>query len=234
MPRWTCRTRKPTPPAPRGSVSRCWYYRSRHLDCWLKGGDECPAYDGENQFHALFGGGPCYAVHPSDLAPALLALNAQVRLQGRGGARTLPIAEFFSLPTENRRHETAVGRDELLVSVFIPQLPKGTRSIYLKAMDRQAWSFALVAVAAAVRLEGRRIADARLVLGGVAPIPWRASAAEQVLLEAEGSDGLFPRTAEAALSGVEPLAHNAYKVPLAKNLIRRALATVTQEEVASA
>ena len=212
---------------------RCWYFRHRLLHCWLKGGTECPAHDGENQFHALFGGGPCYAVHPSDLAPALLALNAQVRLQGRGGARTLPIAEFFSLPTENRRHETAIGRDELLVSVFIPRLPKGTCSIYLKAMDRRVWAFALVAVAAAVRLEGRRIADARLVLGGVAPIPWRASAAEQVLLEAEVSDALFARTAESALSGVEPLEHNAYKVPLAKNLIQRALATVTRDEGAA-
>jgi xanthine dehydrogenase YagS FAD-binding subunit len=212
---------------------RCWYFRHRLLHCWLKGGTQCPAHDGENQFHALFGGGPCYAVHPSDLAPALLALNAQVRLQGRGGARTLPIAEFFSLPTENRRHETAIGRDELLVSVFIPRLPKGTCSIYLKAMDRRVWAFALVAVAAAVRLEGRRIADARLVLGGVAPIPWRASAAEQVLLEAEVSDALFARTAESALSGVEPLEHNAYKVPLAKNLIQRALATVTRDEGAA-
>jgi xanthine dehydrogenase YagS FAD-binding subunit len=77
---------------------RCWYFRNRLLHCWLKGGTECPAHDGENQFHALFGGGPCYAVHPSDLAPALLALDAQVHLPGRGGARTLPIPEFLSLP----------------------------------------------------------------------------------------------------------------------------------------
>jgi xanthine dehydrogenase YagS FAD-binding subunit len=104
--------------------------------------------------------------------------------------------------------------------------------VYLKAMDRKVWAFALVAVAAAVRLDGRRVVDARLVLGGVAPIPWRASAAEHVLLGAKATDELFAGAAEAALSGVEPLRHNAYKGPLAQNLIRRALTTITQREVA--
>jgi xanthine dehydrogenase YagS FAD-binding subunit len=208
---------------------RCWYFRNRRLDCWLKGGGECPAYDGENQLHALFGGGPCHAVHPSDLAPALLAFDAQVRLQGSGGARSLPLAEFFSLPSEDRRHETAIGRDELLLSVSLPPLPEGSRSTYLKAMDRKVWAFALVAVAAAVRLDGRRVADARLVLGGVAPIPWRVSAAEQELLGAEVSPELFARAAEIALSGAEPLRHNAYKVTLAKALIQRALTAVTED-----
>jgi xanthine dehydrogenase YagS FAD-binding subunit len=211
---------------------RCWYFRNHLLPCWLKGGTECPAHDGANRFHALFGGGPCYAVHPSDLAPALLALDAQVRLRGRGGTRTLPVAEFFSLPTVDRRHETEIKRDELVLSVLIPRSPEGTRSVYLKAMDRKVWAFALVAVAAAVRLDGRRVVDARLVLGGVAPIPWRASAAEHVLLGAKATDELFAGAAEAALSGVEPLRHNAYKGPLAQNLIRRALTTITQREVA--
>jgi xanthine dehydrogenase YagS FAD-binding subunit len=210
---------------------RCWYFRSRLLHCWLKGGTECPARDGENQFHALFGGGPCYAVHPSDLAPALLALDAQVRLQGTGGGRTVPIAEFYSLPTEDRRHETEIRCHELLLSVLVPRLAEGTRSAYLKAMDRKVWAFALVAVAATVRLEGHHITDARLILGGISPIPWRASAAEQELCGAEASAGLFARAADAALADAEPLQHNAYKVSLTKNLIRRALTTLTQEEV---
>jgi xanthine dehydrogenase YagS FAD-binding subunit len=207
---------------------RCWYFRNRHLNCWLKGGEECPAYDGENQFHAIFGGGPCYAVHPSDLAPALLALEAQVRLQGSAGARALPLAEFFAMPSEGRRHETAIGRDALLLSVSLPPLPECSRGTYVKAMDRKVWAFALVAVAAVVRLDGRRIFDARLVLGGVAPIPWRVSAAEQELLGAKVSAELFTRAAEVALAGAEPLRHNAYKVSLAKALIRRALTTVTE------
>jgi xanthine dehydrogenase YagS FAD-binding subunit len=213
---------------------RCWYFRNHLLPCWLKGGAECPAYYGENQFHALFGGGPCYAVHPSDLAPALLVLEAQVQLRGRGGIRAMPLAEFFSLPKAQRRHETEIGRDELLLSVLLPPLPMGTHTAYLKAMDRKVWAFALVAVAAAVRLDGRRVADARLVLGGVAPIPWRVSAGERQLLGVEVSSELFARAAEAALSGAEPFRYNAYKVPLAKALIRRALATVARDGVAGA
>lgn len=208
---------------------RCWYFRNRRLDCWLKGGEECPAYDGENQFHALFGGGPCHAVHPSDLAPALLALEAQVHLQGAEGARSLPLAEFFSMPTEDRRQETVVGSDELLLSVSLPPPPEGSRSTYVKAMDRKVWAFALVAVAAMVRLDGRRIANARLILGGVAPIPWRVSAAERELLGAEASPEVFARAAEIALSGAEPLRHNTYKVSLANALIQRALTTITAD-----
>jgi xanthine dehydrogenase YagS FAD-binding subunit len=144
----------------------------------------------------------------------------------------MPLAEFFALPREDRRHETAIGRDELLLSVLLPPLPAGTHTVYLKAMDRQVWAFALVAVAATVRLEGRRVTDARLVLGGVAPIPWRVSAAECELRGAEVSAELFARVAEAALSGAEPLRHNAYKLSLGKALIRQALATVAGEGVA--
>jgi xanthine dehydrogenase YagS FAD-binding subunit len=210
---------------------RCWYFRNRLLACWLKGGADCPAYKGENQFHALFGGGPCRAAHPSDLAPSLLALDAQVRLQGRGGGRTVPMAEFYALPTEDRRQETEIRSSELLLSVFVPRLPEGTRSVYLKAMDRKVWAFALVAVAATMRLEGPRIADARLVLGGVAPIPWRAVAAEQELCGAEASAGLFVRAANAALADAVPLQRNAYKVSLARNLILRALATLAPDRV---
>lgn len=211
---------------------RCWYFRNPRFQCWLKGGEACPAYAGESHFHALFGGGPCYAVHPSDLAPALLTLDAQVHLQGPGGERTLPLAEFFALPSGARRTETVVGSDELLLSVRLPRLPDGTRGTYLKAMDRKVWAFALVGVAVMVRLGGqggRRIEAARLTLGGVAPIPWRAAAAEQILVGAEVSDALFAHTAEAALAGAEPLRHNGYKLSLAKSLIRQALTTLTGE-----
>jgi xanthine dehydrogenase YagS FAD-binding subunit len=211
---------------------RCWYFRNPRFHCWLHGGAECPAYAGENQLHALFGGGPCYAVHPSDLAPALLALEAQVQMRGREGERTLPLAEFFAVPVAARRTETVIGRDEILLSVRLPPLPERTRSTYLKAMDRKVWAFALVGVAAVVRLDvqtGRRIEDARLSLSGVAPIPWRAVAAEQALVGAEVSDALFTHAAEAALASAEPLLHNAYKLPLAKALIRRALSTLTED-----
>ena len=203
---------------------RCWYFRTPLVHCWLKGGDECQARDGENAFHALFGASPCVAVHPSDLATTLVALDAEVRLRGRGGERRLPIDEFFALPTDGRRTETVLDGDELIVSIGIPSSEPGTRSTYLKAMDRKTWAFALVGVAATVRLDGDRIADARLVFGGVSPVPWRAHGAEGVLVGEHPGDALFDLAAEQGLAGATPLADNRYKIALAKTLIRRALA----------
>ena len=203
---------------------RCWYFRTPHLNCWLKGGDDCPAHDGENQLHALFGSGPCVAVHPSDLATVVHALDAEVHLRGTSGERTLPIAEFFAAPAEDRRTENTVRSDELILSVRLPALPPGTRSTYLKAMDRKIWAFALVGVAAVLRLAAGRIVTARLTLGGVANTPWRATAAEQALLGATPSEALFARAAEAALEGATPLQRNPYKVPLIKSLVHSALA----------
>ncbi len=202
---------------------RCWYFRNPHLRCWLKGGDDCPAREGENQLHAILGGGPCHAVHPSDLAPALIALDAQVGLQGPGGERTIPVAELFALPTNNRRTETRVAENELIVSVRLPAVAAGTRSTFLKAMDRRVWAFALVGVAARLRLDGPRIVDARLALSGVAPVPWRAHDAERELLGAEAGQPLFERVAAVALATASPLRLNGYKVPLAQALINRAL-----------
>ncbi len=206
---------------------RCWYFRNELVHCWLKGGDECQAKDGENQLHALFGHGPCYAVHPSDLAPALVALGAEVKLQGTEGERTMPLGEFYALPEEMHRRETVLKQDELVLSVYLPPLPTGTRSTYLKAMDRKVWAFALVGVAAIVRMEQQKIADARLVLSGVAPIPWRVTAAEQVLIGATAGEAIFTQAADVALADAEILQQNGYKVPLAKQLIRRALTTLT-------
>jgi xanthine dehydrogenase YagS FAD-binding subunit len=113
---------------------RCWYYRSPHANCWLKGGDDCPAYDGHNERHALFAGGPCYAVHPSDLAPALLALDATVRLRGSRGERTLPLADFFAPPEEGRRRETVLQSDELVL-FHRPATPPARRPKYLPQSD---------------------------------------------------------------------------------------------------
>jgi xanthine dehydrogenase YagS FAD-binding subunit len=205
---------------------RCWYFRDSAIDCWLKGGDHCPARDGENQLHALFDVSPCVAVHPSDLASALLALDAEVRLRGAAGERTLPIEALFAPPEEGRRRETTVEEDELLLAVELaPQ--DGLRSSYLKAMDRKVWAFALVGVAVALRLgAGGAIEHARVVLSGVAPTPWRCAAAEEALLGQMPGEELFGRAAEAALAAARPLAHNGYKLPLAKALVRRALAAL--------
>jgi xanthine dehydrogenase YagS FAD-binding subunit len=205
---------------------RCWYFRHELFHCWLKGGEECHAYDGQNEQHALFGGGPCYAAHPSDLPAALLALDAEVRLQGPAGERTVPLADFYALPEAARRQETRLTADELILSVRLPALPEGADSTYLKAMDRKVWAFALAGVAAMLQVLQGRIAAARLVLSGVAPIPWHVPAAETHLIGHTPSAALFAEAAEIALAGAEPLAHNGYKIPLARSLIEQALTTL--------
>src|SRR5207237_7768368 len=117
---------------------RCWYYRNARIDCWLKGGAECPAREGANRNHALFGGGPCYAVHPSDLAAALLAFDAALWVHGRGGERAIELADFFALPAPERRTATVLSPDELVLKLRLPPQPEETRSCYLKAMVHKA------------------------------------------------------------------------------------------------
>ena len=213
---------------------RCWYFRNALFDCWLKGGADCPAREGENEHHALFNTSPCVAVHPSDAASALVALDAAVRLRGPRGERTVALADFFAPPSAERRTENVLDADELILDVTIPAPVAGTRSTYLKAMDRKVWAFALVGVAAAVRVEDGRIATARLVLSGVANVPWRIEAAERALVGAAPDAAIFARAADAALADAAPLAHNAYKMPLARALIERALNDLTRESGAHA
>jgi xanthine dehydrogenase YagS FAD-binding subunit len=198
---------------------RCWYFRNPHIDCWLKGGAECPAREGENAFHALFPADPCVAVHPSDLPSALIAFDAELNLRGANGERRVPLADFFAMPEEGRRTENTLAPDEVIVSVHVPEADHTVRSVYLKEMDRKVWAFALVGGAAVVRMDGERIADARIVLTGVAPIPWRARAAEELIVTGASA----AEVAEAALANAQPLEHNAYKIPLAKAVIGRAL-----------
>lgn len=208
---------------------RCWYFRNSRIDCWLKGGEECPAREGENRNHAILGGGPCYAVHPSDIVPALMALDAEVRIVGPRGERGMALGDFMQAPTEERRTETGLAPDELVTAVCLPSRPQPTPSAYLKAMDRKTWAFALAGVACALRLAGGKIAHARIVLSGVAPVPWRASHAERELLGSEAAPERFALAAEAALQDARPLRHNAYKVPLQKALIRKALETAASQ-----
>jgi xanthine dehydrogenase YagS FAD-binding subunit len=207
---------------------RCWYYRSAQFHCWLKGGEECFARDGENQHHALFGQSPCVAAHPSDPAAALLALDASIVARDVDGERAMPLGDFFAEPDEDRRTENVLAAGEILTEIRIPGPQPGARSTYLKAMDRKVWAFALVGVAASARLEDGVIRDPRIVLSGAAPIPWRVPEAEAVLDGRAPEDALFAQAAEVALEQALPLARNGYKVPLANALIRRALAAVTR------
>lgn len=200
---------------------RCWYFRGE-FHCAKKGGETCYAVDGENRYHCIFGGGPCYIVHPSDTAPMLVALGASLRTAGPGGGRTVPLAEFFQLPADNLEGETVLGRGELVTDVLLPPSP-GLRSSYRKVRERGAWDFALASVALAVRLDGRRVDATRVVLGGVAPIPWRSEAAEAAILGKELDRGTAAAAAAAAVEGAEPLEQNGYKVALVRGIVEESL-----------
>jgi xanthine dehydrogenase YagS FAD-binding subunit len=205
---------------------RCWYYRLEEAVCLKKGGSECFAATGENKYNAILGGGPSYIVHPSDLAPMLVAFGASVEVVGADGRRTIPLEKFFTLPSEGSiRRENVLHNDEIITEVSVPASPFAARSTYLKFKERESLDFALASVAAAVEVGAdKTVKQARVVLGGVAPVPWRAPKAEEFLAGKSLSADTLAEAARLALDGAQPLEKNAYKVPLAQTLVRRALA----------
>lgn len=205
---------------------RCWYFRLEEVVCLKKGGSECYAAKGENKYNAIIAGGPSYIVHPSDLAPMLLALGARVTVSGAAGKRVIPLDKFFTLPSEgNIRRENVLQNDDIITEIFVPASPLARRSTYLKFKERESLDFALASVAAAVQLAPERtVRDVRLVLGGVAPVPWRVPAAEKFLMGKQLSADVLAEAGKIALADAKPLEKNAYKVPLAQTLVRRALA----------
>ena len=205
---------------------RCWYFRLEEVVCLKKGGSECYAATGENKYHAIFGGGPSYIVHPSDLAPMLLALGASVNVTGSEGKRTIPLDKFFTLPADaNIRRENVLRNDEIITEIIVPPSPLAANSTYLKFKERDSMDFAMSAVAAAVVMgPNKTVTEARIVLGGVAPVPWRVPKAETALVGKTMNKELLAEVAKTALQGAEPLAKNAYKIPLTETLVRRALA----------
>jgi len=205
---------------------RCWYYRLEEAVCLKKGGSECFAAKGENKYNAILGGGPSYIVHPSDLAPMLVALGASAGVTGAEGKRTIPLDKFFTLPSEgNVRRENVLRNDEIITEVSVPASPFAARSTYLKFKERDSLDFALASVAAAVELGAdRKVRQARVVLGGVAPIPWRVPKAEAFLAGKALGAEVLAEAARLALEGAEPLGKNGYKIPLTQALVRRALA----------
>ena len=198
---------------------RCWYFR-RGVRCYKSGGDVCPAVDGENQHLAIVGGGPCYAVHPSDPAVALTAIDASLEVARTGGTRRLPMADLYAVPNGEAVRETVLDRGELIVAAELPADSAGGVHFYDKVMQRQAWDFALVALAAMKRRDG----SVRLVLGGVAPRPWRVNESVEEDVASGGlADDDFATLAERALYDVAPLSQNGYKVALASALLQRGM-----------
>jgi xanthine dehydrogenase YagS FAD-binding subunit len=201
----------------------CWYFRNG-FPCFKAGGNTCFSFNGENQFHAIFGGGPSFIVHPSDTAPALVALDAKFRIVGPKGERTVPAGDFFVLPKQNAARENSLGDDEILASIEFPAARPGMRSTYHKVLDREAWTHAVVSTAIVLDMDKDVCRAARVVLGGVAPIPWRVPDAERLLTGQRITPELAATAAETAVAGAKPLAKNAYKVPLTREIVQRTVA----------
>jgi xanthine dehydrogenase YagS FAD-binding subunit len=202
---------------------RCWYYRDEHTKCLKKGGPMCFAYNGENKYHAILGGGPCYIVHPSDCAPALIAFRASVTVVSPRGQRTVPLEEFFVLPSRRLDHETILEPDEIVTEIQVPAPAPNTRSTYLKFKERDSHDFAIVGAAVVMRLKGKVCEDVRIVLSGVAPIPWRSPEAEAVLKGKAITPELAEQAGKAAVAKAQPLSQNAYKVPLTQAIVKQAI-----------
>ena len=201
----------------------CWYFRSSNFNCLRKGGQVCYTVTGDSRFHAILGAGPSYIVHPSDTAPALVALDAQIKIAGPSGEKVIPLEKFFVLPSVDFKRENILKPGEIATEVFVPYPKSGSKGYYHKVRERLAWDHAIVSVAAVVQSSGGVAKDARVVLGGVAPIPWRAPRAEQFLRGKKIDEENAQKAGELALEGAKPLKDNFYKVGMAKSLIARAL-----------
>ena len=207
---------------------RCWYYRGE-FDCLRKGGGTCYAAQGENQFHAIFGHDDlCYIVHPSDTAPNLAALGAEVEIVGPGGSRRLAVDALHVPPAQDVQRETWLEPNEILTAVRLPPPPNGLRSSYRKVRARRSWDFALAGVALALRFEGRRVVDGRVFLSGAAPIPWRSQAVEAVIRGRTLDADTTAAAAAAVVQGARPLAGNDYKIPLFRGVIEEELQALAQ------
>jgi xanthine dehydrogenase YagS FAD-binding subunit len=198
---------------------RCWYFR-RGIPCLKNGGLSCPAQDGENEYHAILDGGPCYIVHPSDPAVALTALDALIEITAATGVRVVPISEFFVLPKDRIEQETTLRDGELVSAIILADEAGGGRQLYRKLMQRGAWDFALVSIAATRRADG----SVRMALGGVAPRPWRVPESVEEDVASGGLDeDSIAALADRALYDARPLRKNGYKVDLAASLLRDAI-----------
>lgn len=202
---------------------RCWYYRG-DFPCLRKGGYKCFAVNGENQHHAILGGAQCFIVHPSDLAPALMALDAAAIIDGPAGTRRVAVADLHVAPAEDPTRETVLEPGEVITEVRIPAPPEGLYNSYRKIRTRRSWDFAIAGCALALTLDGDTVRQARVVLAAAAPVPWRSTAAEDVLRGNPLDDAHIRDAAEAAMADAVPMTHNAYKVPLFKGMLIEELA----------
>ncbi|HVT96927.1 MAG TPA: xanthine dehydrogenase family protein subunit M [Acidobacteriaceae bacterium] len=210
--------------------TRCYYYRDVNYACNKRQpGSGCAALDGFNRIHAVLGGSDhCVATHPSDMAVAMMALEATVHTQGPKGERSIALDEFYLVPGSTPDRENVLAPGELITYVTLPALASGARSVYLKLRDRQQYEFALASSALVIHVSGGRIERARVAFGGVGTKPWRSHEAEKALEGQQATPETFQRAAEAAMTGAKPLKYNAFKIELAKRALVRTLEETTQ------
>ncbi|MCZ7573537.1 MAG: xanthine dehydrogenase family protein subunit M [Ardenticatenaceae bacterium] len=201
---------------------RCWYYRGA-FDCYKKGGDFCFSVTGDNQYHAIFQGELCYIVHPSDTAPALMALDASAKVASPSGEKTVSLDEYFVGPRVDVLRETILGPNEIMTGVQIPTWPAGTKSIFLKYRERGAWDFAIASLAMVVSLQDGVVSKAGIVFSGVAPVPYRAKEAEKAIVGKPLNDETAQSVANTVSLGARPMSKNGYKVDLIKGMMRQAV-----------
>jgi xanthine dehydrogenase YagS FAD-binding subunit len=212
--------------------TRCVYFQDVSKPCNKRvPGSGCPAREGYHRTLAILGASEaCIATHPSDMAVALAALDAVVRVLGPNGERTIPLVGFHRLPGDEPQRDTVLEYGELITAVDLPPLAFATRSHYRKIRDRASYAFALVSVAAALDVADGVVRDVRIAFGGVAHVPWRALKAEHTLRGAPATEEMFRHAADAELADAQPLRGNAFKVPLARNVLVRTLLDLTGEE----
>ena len=204
---------------------RCWYYRLESYQCFKKGGDVCFAVAGENRYHVLFGGGPAFAPHPSNAAVPLVAYGASFVIDGPKGGRVVPASDFFLLPASDPTRENVLQPGELLREIRVPAAA-GWKSAYYEVRERAAFDWPLVSAAIAIKTSGGVVKQARVVLGQVAPIPWRSAAAEKALVGKAVGAASAEAAGKAAVEGAQPMSDNGYKVDLTATLVRRTVMTL--------
>ena len=209
---------------------RCWYFRNEEFHCLKKGGSRCFAVEGENQYHAIFGDGPCHIVHPSSLAMPLIAYGARIKVAGPQGEREIEADKFFVMPDRNMFGETVLEPNELVTEVVIPTSRNLSAATY-EVKFKQSHDWPIVTASVALRMASGVVESARVVLGAVAPIPWRSPAAEQMLKGKRIDEAVAWQAAEAALADAKPMTHNGYKVQVAKTALRRAIMKATGAKV---
>jgi xanthine dehydrogenase YagS FAD-binding subunit len=202
---------------------RCWYFRNEEFVCFKKGGNVCFSPAGENQFHAIFGNGPSFIVHPSSLAVPSVAYGATFRLAGPKGERMVSAADYFTMPTlQNVRTENVLAPNELLTHVILPA-PGAVKSGHYEVRYKESHDWPIAFATVVIAMTGDTIKSARVVMGAVAPIPWRSQAAEAALVGKPLNEATAAAAAEAALREARPLSQNAYKVQVAKTAVKRAI-----------